>query len=245
MAKTDKKSSKTAVKIKKKRWFAIVSPKFMGDRPIGESLLEEAELAIGRTVKSNLMQLTGDVKSQISEVKFEIESVKDGKLETRIIGYALSPAAVRRFIRRHMTRIDDSLVILTSDGKKVRIKPLLLTRGKVTRSIEQVLRSTLREEVINLVKKTGYENLFLGVVKYSIQKELKEKLNKIYPVKSVEVRVLEEEKRASAKETPLPVKKLSKKVKSKKDDAIEESDEEAKTETPAEAKEAQAEEKKE
>lgn len=220
MAKSDlqKKTSKQVVKIKKKKWCTIVSPKYLGENPIGESYLEDAELAVGREVKVNLMQLSGDVKSQNIDVKFEITgATKEGRLGTRIIGYYFSASAIKRFIRRHMTRIDESLVVMTKDNLKVRIKPFLLSRSKISKSVEYAMRMTLVEEVINAVKSSPYETLFTSILKYQFQKDIKEKLNKIYPVKSLEIRVLEEEKNPLIKESPMPVKKAVKKVKSKKE----------------------------
>jgi ribosomal protein S3AE len=130
-------------------------------------------------------------------------------------------------MRRNMTRMDDSLVIVTSDGRKVRIKPFLLTRGKITKSVESTMRATLREELITYVKKTPYDQLFANITKYIMQKEMKERFSKVYPIKAFEIRVLEEENYHTAKETPLPVKKPTKKAKSKKAEDVEEAEEKA------------------
>ncbi|NTV23976.1 MAG: hypothetical protein HGA85_06435 [Nanoarchaeota archaeon] len=226
MAKSEmKKASKAAIKVKKKQWFPLFSPKSMGEKPIGESFLEDPQTAIGRTVQVNLMQLTGDVKNQSADMKFEIVDYKEGKLETKVIGYSFSTATIKRYIRRHMTRIDDSLVVKTLDGVKTRIKPFILTRSKVTRTVEYTVRATAKQEIIAFVNKTNYEDMFNLVIRYSMQKELKDKLSKIYPVKNVEIKFFGEEKDPSALETPLPAKKIVRKVKDKKQEEGEESEE--------------------
>ncbi len=223
MAKSElKKQTKQIVKLKKKKWVLIISPKNMGEHPIGETFVEDNSATIGRTVKVNLMQITGDIKSQTSEVKFEISGSKENKLETRVIGYYFSSSAIKRFMRRHMTRIDDSLVVMSKDDLKIRIKPFLLTKSKVSRSVEYSLRINLREELINFVRKTPYEQIFSMVIKYQIQKELREKLSKIYPIKNLEIRVLEEEKNKLIKLSEMPVKKVAIKVKAKKEKTEEE-----------------------
>jgi len=163
----------------------------MGEKPIGESYLSDINAAVGRNVTVNLMQLTGDMKSQSASVKFEISGVKDNTLITRICGYEFSPATIKRFVRRRMTRIDLSLMTNTKDNITVRIKPFLLTREKVSRSVEYALRAKLKKELIDLIKKTSYEELFNMVIKHRLQKELKTNLNKIYPIKNLQIRVLE------------------------------------------------------
>lgn len=214
MAKTRKSTSK----VKKKKWHMIVSPKSMGEKPLGESYLSDIGSAVGRTVKVNLMQLIGDVKSQNSSVVFEISGVRNNKLETRITGYSFSPASIKRYVRRRMTRIDDSILIKTKDNKLVRIKPFLLTRDRVSRSVVYAIRSALRKELANLAIKSNYEDLFNLIIKYQIQKEFRKKLSKIYPIRSFEIRIVKEEKR--------DVHKLHEPIKLEKTVKIKESKEE-------------------
>ena len=151
------------------------------------------------------MQLTGDMKSQSSSVKFEISGIQDNILVTKICGYKFSPATIKRFVRRRMTRIDTSLIATTKDNVAVRIKPFLLTREKVSRSVEYALRAKLKEDLTELIKKTSYEELFNMVLKHRLQKELKTNLNKIYPIKNIQIRILEKigAVKPSVKEEPV------------------------------------------
>ncbi|MBN2368226.1 hypothetical protein JXC34_04345 [Candidatus Woesearchaeota archaeon] len=232
MAKNTKKSLKQA-KVKKKRWIHIFSPTYLGEKQIGETYLDEAENALGKTISVNLMHITGDIKNQNADVKFEVSDAKDNKLNTRLIRYTFSNSSIKRYVRRRMSRIDDSIVIMTKDNKKIRIKPFLLTRQKVSKSVQYNLRATLKEELIKLVKNADYDELFLKVIKYSIQKELKDKLNAIYPVKSLEIRILKEEKHHASKESQVGVKKVSKKLLNKDEEKKKKSAKE-KTNEPAE-----------
>ncbi|MEM4397820.1 MAG: hypothetical protein QW757_04320 [Candidatus Woesearchaeota archaeon] len=233
MAKSEmQKKSKSVGKIKKKSWIKIFSPKNMGSVEIGETYVEDPNSCIGRTVKVNLMQLTGDIKSQTVDVKFEIINANENKLETRIIGYYFSQSTIKRLVRRNMSRIDDSIVVRTKDDKLLRVKPLALTRSKVSKMIQYSIRMLLRTELINFVSKNDYETVFSSVVKYNLQKELRDKLNKIYPLKNLEIRVLEEEKNKTVKETEMPKKRSELKAKKKK-----ENEEEIKEESKEENKE--------
>ncbi len=178
--------------VKKKKWVPIVAPKLLGEKPIGESYLGEAQEALERTVKVNLMQVTGDIKSQSAAVRFRISEYKDHKLHTSLIGYNFLPSSIKRMVRRRMTRVDDSLVLSTKDNVQIRIKPMLLTRGKVSKLVEYKLRAALKEELTGFVTKTPYDELFLSVLKNRLQSELKSKFNKIHPVRAILIRVLEE-----------------------------------------------------
>ncbi len=209
MSKTAKKATKLIVK--KKKWVNIVTPGFLGERAIGETYLGDSDPVEGRTVSMNLMQVTGYIKAQSCSVKFEVYGMKDGKLQTKIIGYEYLPSAVRRLIRRRMTRVDDSIVSTTKDGVKVRIKPMLMTRNKVSRAIEYRLRAMAKTEVIAFVKSANYEEMFSNIIKNKFQSDLRNKLSYIYPLKGVLIRILKFEKNQALKDTEIPVIKVSKK----------------------------------
>ena len=137
--------------VKKKKWFPIVSPKLLGEKPIGETYLEEPELAVGKTIKINLMQVTGEIKAQNVNSKYEIVEYRVNVLRTKITDYTYLTSSLKRLVRRRMTKVDDSLVIMTKDDVKVRIKPLVLTRGKVSKSLESAIRAAVRKLVIEAV----------------------------------------------------------------------------------------------
>jgi ribosomal protein S3AE len=224
MAKNTKNSKKVDVTLKKKKWFPILSPLILGEKEVGETFLEELETAVGRTIDVNLMQVTGDMKSQNISVKFEVTEAKDQKIFTRITEFTYLPSSVKRLIRRKMTRLDDSVVAVTKDGKMVRIKPMASTRSKVSSSVERALRAVLRQEVIDAVTRTPYDELFVGVIKNRIQNEIKAKLSKVYPIKIMIIRVLKEETHHSAKVTVRP-SQVVQRIKS--DDTEEKAEEQA------------------
>jgi len=152
--------------------------------------------------------VTGDVKAQNSSVRFEVVNAEENKLKTKIIGYEYLPSSVRRLVRRRMSKVDDSLVVMTKDGQKVRIKPVVLTRGKVTHAVEFKIRASVKKEVIDIVNNTPYDELFTSVLKNKLQNEIKNKFSILYPIRAVVIRVLKEEKHHAAKLSEQP-KKIS------------------------------------
>lgn len=197
MAKTSKRATKLLVK--KKTWVRIISPKFLGEKELGESYIEEISNSVGKKVEINLMKITGDIKTQNCTVKFEINEAKDELLRTRIVAYQYLSSSIKRLVRRKMNRVDDSLVIMTKDNLKVRIKPMLLTRGKVSKSVEYKLRLDTKNELLKIVHKTNYDDLFSDVINNRIQRDLKNLLKPIHPLRAVLIRVLKEENHHAAK----------------------------------------------
>ncbi len=198
MAKTKKVSK---IKIKKKRWFPIFAPKFLGQREIGESYLSEPNVAMGRVVKINLRDLTRNMRDQNIYVSLKITEVNGNNLDTEIVGYAYMPFFVKKLIRVRTGKIDDSFVLKTKDNKIVRLKPLAITVFPVKKSVKTAIRKQLREMLEEEVAKLNFDSLINDLLRYKLQMEFKKKLNKLCPVREVIMRMvkLEEGKRLNVK----------------------------------------------
>ncbi len=183
-----------AVKKKKKVWLSIYSPDFMGNIFLGESFVYGKEDLMGKTLNLNLATVTNDMKKQNINVSFRVIGVEDGKGQTQLVNYLLSPSYIKRLIRRKRNKIEDSFLVKTRDGKVVRIKPIAITNNETYNSIVMRIRAGMKDMVRRAVKEKTYEEFIVDILALKFQKEMKDKLNKIYPLKYVDVRqaVLEE-----------------------------------------------------
>jgi len=102
----------------------------------------------------------------------------------------LLPYFLRRMIRKGTNYVDDSFEAECKDAK-LRIKPILVTRKKVSRAVRNALRVKAREELTLYVKDKTSEELFDDLLKNQMQKPLNSKLKKIYPLSLCEIRVFE------------------------------------------------------
>ena len=59
-----KARAKKLTKAKKKTWVKIHAPKIFNEQIIGETLVADSSLTIGKPITVNLMNLTGDIKKQ-------------------------------------------------------------------------------------------------------------------------------------------------------------------------------------
>ncbi|MBN2422950.1 hypothetical protein JXB41_07020 [Candidatus Woesearchaeota archaeon] len=221
------KLNKSKVIKGKKKWFPVLASDIFDNASIGETLQYDPENAVGTTVETNLMNLTRNIKNQNVNVKFLITHVKENKLYTKTIQYSIISASLKRLVRRHHHRLDDSFVLKTKDNISMRIKPLLITRGRATSSVKVELRSKLKELITKYVKETDYDSIFKNIIFYKFQKELKEQLNKLYPLKSCEIRIIKQETITKEKKpTHMEKTKEPEKI---KDEELEPSEEKQKT----------------
>ncbi|MBN2459542.1 hypothetical protein JXB28_04630 [Candidatus Woesearchaeota archaeon] len=178
-------------KLRKKKWFPVLAPRLFRELVIGEVYLYDAKSMAGRKMTINMMGLTGNPRNQHINVRFRISDVKDNKGMTEILGFTMVPTSIKRLVRRGKTKIDDSIVVMTSDNKKVRIKPLIITNSVVKKPVATVIRTILRNEISRLVGKIGYEQLIEEIMTFKIQKHLGNLASEVTPIRESEIRAFE------------------------------------------------------
>ena len=188
------------VKLKKKQWYPIVAPKQFGEEILGETLVSNPQLMLGKTLSHNLMNLTNDPKRQNINIYFRVVSVENGKGLTSIVGYEITPSSVKRFVRRNSEKMNLSFECETADNILIRIKPLIITRADVKGSVAAKMRNTIVQNLAKTVKKTNYAELLNDIITHKLQSELRAALTKMYPLKVCEIRYLGIEDREKPKE---------------------------------------------
>ena len=199
MAKDKQKKTKKAL-AEKKKWYTILAPDIFNKIPIGETIVSDPELIVDRQVQVNLMNLTRDVRQQNINVKFEVTKISNKDAETDMIGYEIAPSSIKRMIGRKITRIDESFVVFTSDKKKIRIKPLVITRAKLKKSVEGDMRKVIKSFVKDEIKKTTYNAFIKDLISNKFQKSLAVIINKIHPVRITTIRSMHIEKSPKKKD---------------------------------------------
>ncbi len=183
-----KKSTKELLKWKKKKWIEIYAPKEFNNMLLGESLVMSADQLMGKTVEANLMTLTGDIKKQNVNVKFLVTEVKDNKAKTIVTSYKITPASIKRMVRRSRDRVDHSFVAESKDGFSVRIKPLIITRNNTSKAVLTTLRKKAEFLLTKYLNKVKFQDFISDVIIHKIQKELRAQLSEVYPLRMCLVR---------------------------------------------------------
>ena len=227
-------------KVKKKKWFPVIAPKLFREVVIGEIHLYESEVMKDRSLNVNMMNLTGNPRNQQINVNLRIREVKDGRGLTEVLGFEMMPSGVKRIVRRGRTKVGDSVVVVTSDNKKVKIKPLLMTNTNVNKSVANSIRILVRNTLITFVKKLSYDKLVEEIMIFKLQKYLGNTAAKIAPIRNSEIRAFRlVEKEGVGILKPAKMKKAVR-VKHEEERPREEGKEEAKKEVKEEKKEADA-----
>jgi ribosomal protein S3AE len=201
--------TKVIDKWKKKKWFKMVAVVPFKDFELGNTPSNDVNDLKARTVKTNLMHLTRNIRDQNVNITFEIFDVKGDTGFARIKKYELLTTQVKRLTRRRRDKLDDSFVCTTVDGYKVRVKPMLvmnISRGQQKKDI----RKAFVESCKTIVSKLRYEHFLMDLIQRKFQRGIQSKLHKVHPVRSFDVRVMNlegiEEKAPVVEEKKVEVK---------------------------------------
>jgi len=179
---------------KKKHWVKIVAPAEFGNKIIGETICSEAKNVIGRTLKINVFSITGDFKKQNTHLAFVVKDVKDNQASTELYRYYVSLSHLKRMVRKAKNKIDDSFIVDTKDKTKIKVKPVMLTKQKTSRSVLTSLRKHSREIIGNYSKVNSFSNFIRDIISNKVQVITKKELKKVYPLSLYEIKSVEKVK---------------------------------------------------
>ena len=176
-------------KWKAKRWYTIRAPRNPWSfRVIGETLAEEPEQLIGRTYDIMQNELDGDFSKMHVQVIFRITEALGGDALTEFIGHNVLKDHIRRQIRRHRGKVDDTVDVVTEDGYYVRFKPLLISRSRVKSSQKSAMRANARDTILTMGASSTWIQLQKAVLDGTMEDAIKESVSKVSPVRTVMIR---------------------------------------------------------
>ena len=134
------------------------------------------------------LDLSRFLKGKNAEGVFVITK-KDDKLVAVIKDFEMPLSYIRKLIGHETSIVEDSFIVNCSDGK-LRVKPFLISRQKVHRSVRNSLRKTAKQEIISFASGKTKQQIFDAVLTTMLQKTVLKKLKKIYPLGVCELRAV-------------------------------------------------------
>ena len=176
-------------KWKAKRWYTIRAPRNPWSlRVIGETLAEEPEHLIGRNYYIMQNELDGDFSKMHVQVVFRITESVGGDALTEFVGHNVLKDHIRRQIRRHRGKIDDTIDVVTEDGYYVRFKPLLISRSRVKSSQKSAMRAKARDTILSMGATSTWILLQRAILDGTMEAAIKEAVSKVSPVRTAIIR---------------------------------------------------------
>ena len=149
-------------------------------------VLGTAENLHNKTIK---LDLTRQLRGKGLTIKLRIFN-QEGKLIAFPNNMELSTSYIRRMMTKRTDYVEDSFQARCLDIK-VTVKPLLITRKKVSRAVRKNLRNTAREFILGYLKERNYIQVCNEILDGTLQKTMLPKLKKVYPLSFSDIRIFE------------------------------------------------------
>jgi len=176
-------------KWKAKRWYTIRAPRQPWHfKVIGETLGEEDELLIGRMYEITQQEVDGDFSKMHVKLKFRVTEIVGQDAITEFAGHEVLKDHVRRQVRRYRGKVDDVIDAITEDGYYVRIKPFLITQGRVKTSQKKGIRDACREVILQAAARNTWMALQKQILSGELEQSVEEAAHKVVSVKTVFIR---------------------------------------------------------
>jgi len=167
-------------------------------------ILGTAEELHKKTIK---LDLTRQLRGKGLTIKLRIFN-QEGKLVAIPNNMELVTSYIRRMMRKRTNYVEDSFQAQCSDIRTT-IKPLLITRKKVSKAVRRNLRNTTKEFILEYLKDKEFIEICNEILDGTLQKTMLPKLKKVYPLSFCDIRVFETkelEKIDMEKATAQPIK---------------------------------------
>jgi small subunit ribosomal protein S3Ae len=178
-------------KVKAKKWFRVISPKFFGRREIGRTLTTSPEALIGRRIGVSAIELTEDIKKYYLKFNFRIEGVKEDKAYTRFDSSECLRDYISRMVLKRRRKVDSIQDLRTKDGVRLRVKGIAMIPRRIKSSIEKRVRDRIKEIVQKEVESGSLDDFLKKLINDEIKNKVLVEVSKIYPVSKFEIRKVE------------------------------------------------------
>lgn len=171
-----------------KQWFTVIAPEAFGEKEVGETVADVPEKLEGRTIETTYGDLSGDMSKQNTKLKFKIERPAGDKAYTSFMGHSLTSDYVGSLVKRRTSRVDVTVDVLTQDGYKVRVKPIMFTTRQCRDSHKSELRDIATRVIEEHARTTKFDPFIKSLVDGSLASEIYNQGREIYPLRRTEIR---------------------------------------------------------
>lgn len=179
-------TTKTIDKWKKKKWYTIKAPKVMDGRDIGHTPAEKPETLMNRTILINSRDLGSAVKRQTVVLTLQVTDVQGLNAMTELTGFEVPAPLVKKLVRRRKSKVEVIQNVTLVDGKKGRLKTLVLYNFEMPRSVETKTRQIVTQETAGIVQNKHLDELLVELLFGNAPNVIGDALKNLGPVKKVE-----------------------------------------------------------
>lgn len=186
---TRKSRSKVVDKWKEKSWYQVMSPGYIVEKSLGETPASDPELLSGRVIEMAKLGVLDDMFNDINlKIRFRITAVEGNVCRTEFAGHEVAKEQIRSQIRRNRSKIESIQNVTTKDRARLRVSSIVITPMRCGTSTQKIVRKTIGDLIKTRAKEQVFTDFAKNMVNGDIAREVREAVNKIFPVVLADIR---------------------------------------------------------
>jgi small subunit ribosomal protein S3Ae len=121
----------------------------------------------------------------------KVKEVKEKNAYTEFVGMECMRDYISRSIRYGVRRVDTVQDLKTKDGKKIRVKSIIITSKKIKKNVEINLKKFIENYLKKEIEGEKLDDIIEKIINDNIKNYVFEEGNKIYPIRTFEIRKIE------------------------------------------------------
>ncbi|MEM4605622.1 MAG: hypothetical protein QW103_01110 [Candidatus Pacearchaeota archaeon] len=151
------------------------------------SVLGDKEIILNKSIK---LDISKKLKGKATEIIFFVRENNEGNFIAFPRKIIVLRNYIVKFLRNRTSYVEDSFDVQCKDVLS-KVKFILITRRKVSRSLRKALRDKVKEIIIESFAEKKFVEICDLLIKEDIQKDIAHKIKKIYPPLFFEIRHFE------------------------------------------------------
>jgi small subunit ribosomal protein S3Ae len=172
---------------REKQWYTVYAPEEFDRAELGETMADDPEKIIDRTVETTLGDLTEDASENNTKLKFRVNDVGGSSAYTEFVKHELTRDYLRSLVRRGASKIAAYVTVRTTDDYRVQVQPVAFTTKKADESQEKAIRRIMIDMVEDAGEERTFEELIDSVVEGRLSSAIYSDAKTIYPLRRVEI----------------------------------------------------------
>lgn len=169
-----------------KRWYTVLAPEQFDRAELGDTVAEEPEQLIDRTIQTTLGELRDGAENNV-KLSFQINDVGSDTAYTELKNTQLTRDYIRSLVRRGSSKIGAVMTVRTADDYRVEIQPVAFTTQNADDSQQKAIRRTMIDIVEDAAAERTMEEFIDSAVEGRLSSAIYSEAKEIYPIRRVEV----------------------------------------------------------
>ena len=165
---------KTVDKWKKKKWYRVVSPKFLGEKELAQVPALDEDHIMNRVIILPLREVTRDLRHTYTNLALRVHEVKGDLAYTKFIRHELSRDYLATQIRRRRTALQLVFPVKSKDEVEFRVKLFVITAVRCSAKQKNTLRVKVCDFVKKMVSERGFGDFIMDVLYGKVDEEIKD-----------------------------------------------------------------------